>query len=135
VVKHTRLQRGKYANIAVLEGDTVKVIDEACITEADCPPFLGSLLGLGAEAASDLAWNVLVQLCMSMRAHGHGGALLVVPNHSDRWHRSVVWPVRYLIEPPYRALSVLADSPGVTTHEGEARERFRRAIGSVGGVT
>ena len=48
--------------------------------------------------------NVLVQLAVSMRAHGRGGALLVVPADSDAWRDSIVQPIRYAVSPAYSAL-------------------------------
>ena len=37
---------GKFVNLAVLEGDDVKVIDSHAATVPDCPALLSSLLGL-----------------------------------------------------------------------------------------
>ena len=83
VVKHHRGdESGKFVNVAVLEGDQIKVVDERASSLPDCPPLLTSLLGFDSPAS----WvkgidsvNVLVQLAVSMRAHGRGGLLLVVP--------------------------------------------------------
>ena len=136
VVKHTRLQSsGKYANVAVLEGDTVKVIDEKCIAESDCPTFLRSLLGTGAEATADVSHNVLVQLCMSMRAHEHGGTLLVVPSDSDGWHASIVWTIHYRIAPAFDGLAGAVGSSRLSVDEGDSDDAFMQAIRSVGGLT
>src|SRR5215210_8774904 len=46
VVKHRRLDGfGKYANVAVLKGEQVKVIDEKGTSLPDCPSLLKALLG------------------------------------------------------------------------------------------
>ena len=41
--------------------------------------------------------NVLVQLAVSMRAHGRGGSLLVVPAGADAWRESIVRPISYAV--------------------------------------
>jgi hypothetical protein len=47
VVKHRRRRdSGKYVNVAVLEGDRVKVIDERASAIPDCPTLLSTLLRL-----------------------------------------------------------------------------------------
>ena len=86
VIKHRRRDSlGKYANVAVLKGEQVKVIDEKGTSLPDCPELLKSLLAFTASAsngASQRSLNVLVQLAVSMRAHNHGGILLVIPTRS-----------------------------------------------------
>src|SRR5262249_36312692 len=79
VVKHHRGEAGKFVNVAVLEGDRVKVIDENASSLPDCPPLLASLLGFDSPASwigGPDSVNILVQLAVSMRAHGRGGVLL-----------------------------------------------------------
>ena len=76
VVKHRRRDGfGKYANVAVLKGEQVKVIDEKGTSLPDCPSLLRALLAFTAAATNGPhhSLNVLVQLAASMRAHGHGG--------------------------------------------------------------
>ena len=99
VVKHHRGEEsGKFVNVAVLEGDQVKIVDERASSLPDCPALLTSLLGFDSPAswAGDSV-NVLVQLAVSMRAHGRGGALLVVPAASDAWRDSIVQPIPYAV--------------------------------------
>ena len=81
VVKHHRGdEAGKFVNVAVLEGDQIKIVDERASSLPDCPPLLTSLLGFDSPASCGIdSVNVLVQLAVSMRAHGRGGLLLVVP--------------------------------------------------------
>lgn len=83
----------KFANIAVLEADQVKIVDEAASSLPDCPTLLSSLLGFEAPASWSDSVNVLVQLAVSMRAHKRGGLLLVVPSESDKWRESIVSPI------------------------------------------
>ena len=86
VVKHHRGEKtGKYVNVAVLEGDQVKVVDESASTLPDCPALVTSLLGFDSPASWLGSMNVLVQLAVSMRAHGRGGLLLVVPYTYETW--------------------------------------------------
>ena len=80
VIKHSRGEEsGKFVNIAVIEGDRVKVIDESAARFPDCPALLYSLLGMESQFAADGSVSVLIQLAVSMREHGRGGLLLVVP--------------------------------------------------------
>ncbi len=81
VLKNSRGgESGKFFNVAVLQGDEVKVIDQRAAAVEDCPDLLTSLLGLQEDADSPDSVNVLIQLAVSMRAHGRGGSLLVVPS-------------------------------------------------------
>ena len=83
VIKHHRGEKsGKYVNVAVLEGDQIKVVDEHASSLPDCPELLTSLLGFDSPSSWIDSVNVLVQLAVSMRAHGRGGLLLVVPSGS-----------------------------------------------------
>ena len=85
VVKHHRGdEAGKFVNVAVLEGDQIKIVDERASSLPDCPPLLTSLLGFDSPASWIDSVNVLVQLAVSMRAHGRGGMLLIVPDSQRR---------------------------------------------------
>jgi hypothetical protein len=108
VVKYRRGQEtGKYVNVVVFKGDQIKVVDEHGTSLPDCPALLTSLLGFGAPASPADSVNVLVQLAVSMRAHGRGGSLLVVPDGSAAWRESIVQPVPYSVTPPYSELAEL----------------------------
>ena len=82
----------KYGTIAVLEGERVQVVDEAGASLPDCPDLLANLLGFEAPAFS-VGSNVLIQLAISMRAHGRGGSLIVVPHGSTAWRESTAQPI------------------------------------------
>ena len=76
VVKHSRGdESGKFVNIAVLQGDEIKMIDEQSARLPDCPDLLTSLLGFDSQHASSESVSVLIHLAVSMRAHGRGGSL------------------------------------------------------------
>jgi len=107
VVKYRRDQElGKYVNVVALKGDDIKVVDEKGTSLPDCPALVTTLLDFGKAApGSDV--NVLVQMSVSMRAHGRGGSLLVVPANSDAWRRSILQPITYSASPPFAELAKL----------------------------
>jgi len=112
VVKHHRGEVGKFVNVAVLEGEQVKIIDERASGLPDCPELLVSMLGFdGTNESTDTSSTVLVQLAVSMRAHSRGGILLVVPPGSDTWEASIVRPVSYSVAPAFSALASLVRNP------------------------
>lgn len=136
VVKHRSEPFGKFVNVAVLEGDQVKVVDEAGgASVPDCPEVVKSLLGFAEGLGSIDRVNVLVELAASMRAHGRGGALLVVPADSLQWRESVVTPMLYAVDPPFTGLAdVLRARPsGTGVHEWQ--EDLRRAVDAIAGLT
>ncbi|HJQ32797.1 MAG TPA: hypothetical protein VJ866_11485 [Pyrinomonadaceae bacterium] len=124
VIKYRRgREAGKYVNVVVLEGDRVKIVDERGTSLPDCPALITTLLGFGRPDPSNDSVNVLLQLAASMRAHGRGGSLLVVPQGSDTWRESIVRPVTYAAEPPYPELAGLmarAEAERATTAWQEA---------------
>ena len=105
VVKHSRDESEKFVNIAVLQGDELKMIDEQSAHLPDCPDLLTSLLGFETQRSSGESVNVLIRLAVSMRAHGRGGLLLVVPANTDFWRESIAQPVQYALVPPFSALA------------------------------
>ncbi len=112
VVKHHRGEIGKFVNVAVLEGEQIKIIDEQASGLPDCPELLVSMLGFdGTSESTDTSSTVLVQLAVSMRAHSRGGILLVVPPGSDTWEASIVRPVSYSVAPAFSALASLVRNP------------------------
>src|SRR6185436_8743748 len=130
---------GKYANVAVLKGEVVKVIDEKGTSLPDCPALLKALLAFTAAATNgpQHSLNVLVQLSASMRAHGHGGILLVVPSRVDRWRDSIAQPILYSITPSFSALSDLVRRE-VDEDDDDRRQwesAVRRAVDTIGGMT
>jgi hypothetical protein len=125
VIKHRRSgPGGKFANVAVLEGDDVKIVDAEGIMSAECPDFVSTLLGV--ETGSDD--NVLLALALSMRAHRHGGMLLVVPHGTDTWRQSILKPVPYSVAPPFSKL-------GQLVKRGVRDGTFKEAIDGIGGLT
>jgi hypothetical protein len=134
VIKHRAESFGKFVNVAVLEGDQIKVVDEAGANIPDCPGVLKSLLGSDSPVRADAPVNVLVLLAASMRAHGRGGALLVVPPGSSAWRESIVGPVLYSVNPPFGGLAdLLARQRDSAMHEWQ--EDLRRAVDAIAGLT
>jgi hypothetical protein len=133
VIKHHRGEESaKFVNVAVLEGDRLMVIDEKASSLPDCPPLLASLLGFDAPASWADSVNVLVQLAASMRAHGRGGALLVVPSATETWRESIVPPIAYAIRPFFSELSELMQEQ---TQGRRWQEALTRAVDVVAGLT
>lgn len=134
VIKYRQDAIGKFVNVAVLEGDEVKVVDESFSATPDCPGPVKSLLGIDSPA-SQSGVDVLVELSASMRKHQHGGALLVVPTTSQTWRESIVQPILYEVNPPFSELSDLVrrESRDAASHEWQ--EDLRRSIAAVAGLT
>jgi hypothetical protein len=134
VKQHRGGEQTKYANLAVLEADQVKIVDEHASSLPDCPSLLASLLGFDTPASWTDSVNVLVQLSVSMRAHKRGGLLLVVPAGSDRWRESIVSPISYELSPPFAALADL-----MLQHASERdrlwQDALGRAVEGIAGLT
>lgn len=137
VVKHHRGDGGKFVNVAVLEGDQVKVVDERASALPDCPSLLTSLLGFGTREVTRQPFNILVALSVSMRSHGRGGSLMVVPADRNDWLDSVVKPISYAVDPPFLELGHLAQpAPGQQEDRGwqDALDQTIRAIAGLTAV-
>jgi hypothetical protein len=135
VIKHRGDPFGKFVNVAVLEGDQVKIIDEGFSTKPECPGAVKSLLGIHVPGRQPGQVDVLVQLAASMRAHRRGGALLVVPAGTRAWRDSIVPPLLYGIDPPYSELADLVAREREESARHEWQETLRQAVGAVAGLT
>jgi hypothetical protein len=136
VVKYRRGDEfSKFANVVVFAGDQVKVVDEGGARLPDCPPLVTLLLGADAPGARADSVNVLLQLAVSMRTHGRGGSLLVVPGGSVRWRESIVSPVRYSVVPAFAELAKLTGQETEERRRSAWQEAFERAVESIGGLT
>ena len=85
VIKHRGETFGKFVNVAVLEGDQIKIVDEGDASVPDCPGAVevAARLRRPQRAGVDGGRTCSCQLAASMRAHGRGGMLLVVPPDRD----------------------------------------------------
>jgi len=136
VIKHRRIDGfGKFANVAVLKGEQVKVVDENGTSLPDCPDLLKSLLAFTSPATWETSVNVLVQLAASMRAHGHGGTLLVVPSGTEKWRESIVHPILYSVLPSFSRLAGLIAKGKKRVGENEWEASLRNAVDTVAGLT
>ncbi len=95
VVKHpSGPESNKFVNVAVLEGDQVKLID--------------------AQASGPRRWiqspEITVKLAVAMRAHGRGGSLLMVPAGTDSWRDSIIQPMLYAVASPSCEFASMTDT-------------------------
>ena len=136
VVKYRRgRESGKYTNVVVLKGDQIKIVDERGTSLPDCPELVTALLGFGATAVTGDAVNVLVQLAASMRAHGRGGSLLVVPQSCEEWRASILEHVPYSVSPPYSELAGLLRQSPEEKSQQIWQEAFIDAVDAIAGLT
>jgi hypothetical protein len=136
VVKHHRGDEGgKFVNVAVLEGDQVKIIDEKASSLPECPPLLASLLGFDTPGSWVDAINVLVQLAVSMRSHGRGASLLVVPDDRSAWRESIVRPIPYAVVPAFSELAQLNREVPDDSRRRLWQDALQRAVQAVAGLT
>ena len=134
-LKHRpRHESRKFVNVAVLEGDQIKIVDKHAAGIADCPALLASMLGFDATMMNDDALNVQVQLALAMRRHLRGGILLLVPTGTDTWRQSIVYPIKYAVQPPFRELAVLLAQHGGMV-DREWTDATARAIDAMAGLT
>jgi hypothetical protein len=111
------------------------VIDENARNTPDCPSLVTSLVDFGGPGRSGTEPNVLVQLAVSMRAHGRGGSLLMVPHGSDAWLECIVRPIRYSISPNYSKLADLVRRAGTDGERRSWQDALEYAVSAVAGLT
>ncbi len=136
VIKHRRIYGfGKFTNVAVLKGDQVKMVDGHNTSIPDCPPILLSLLDLTAPSYWNDSVNVLIQLAVSMRAHGRGGTLLVVPNENPAWLQSIIKPIQYSVQPAFTGLSKLLQQDRKEASQIFWQTALKREVDHLAGLT
>ncbi len=112
----------------------IKVVDERASSLPDCPALMTSLLGFDSPAAWIQSVNAMVLLAVSMRAHGRGGSLLVVPTGTDAWRESIVQPMPYAVSPPFLELAHLSRETDQTERH-LLQEALGPAVATVAGLT
>ncbi|MEP7307831.1 MAG: putative sensor domain DACNV-containing protein [Acidobacteriota bacterium] len=136
VVKHHRGgEWGKFVNVAVLEGDQIKIVDQDTSNLPDRPALLSSLVSFDSMAPWGDSVNILVQLAVSMRAHGRGGLLLLVPPGTDAWRESIVRPIAYAVSPPFSELAELCQDTPAARQRREWRDSLARVVQALAGLT
>jgi len=136
VIKHRRVDGfGKFVNVAVLQGDSIKIVDEQSLSLPDCPQMLNAMLGFANTASWNTAVNLHVQLAVSMRAHKRGGTLLIVPSGNEKWRDSIIQPISYPVLPAFNGLSTLM-AREVSEHDLPAwQDELSEEIEGVAGLT
>jgi hypothetical protein len=136
VIKHSRVDGfGKFVNIAVLKGDDIKIIDEQNTGLLDCPALINSLLGMPLPIFRNDSVNIMVELAASMRTHGRGGLVLIVPENSQIWQDSIVHPISYPVVPVFTGITELMKQNPAERLKINWQEALRRAVDIVGGFT
>jgi hypothetical protein len=128
-------ESGKFVNIAVLQGDEAKIVDQTAVRTPDRFHFLTSLLGFESPNHGIESLSVLIQLAVSMRTHGRGGTLLVTPAGTENWRESAAHPIVYSVQPPFSVLADLMQAETETRLERPWQDALRRAIDAVAGLT
>jgi len=130
VIKHHSGGKfSKFVNVAVLEGDQIKVLDEHASNVLLLPRALGS------PTFNTHSVTAMLQLAVSMRAHGHGGSLLVVPAESESWRESIIWPMPYTVSPPFSELANLIREQADITDRQPWQEELTRMVDTIAGLT
>jgi hypothetical protein len=133
VVKHKiREDSSKFRNIAVFEGERVKILSGLPVEPRDHPDLLASLLGPPSLDSTDDREDVLVRLAVSMRAHRRGGTLLIVPAATETWRGSIVQPITYAVEPSFMELADLVRERGA---DGRWHGAISRVVDAIAGLT
>jgi hypothetical protein len=70
-----------------------------------------------------------------MRAHGRGGALLVVPASSNTWRESIVQPIRYTVAPPFSEIAELMRVDVAQRASRLWQDTLTQAVDAVAGLT
>ena len=136
VVKQSPAEEsGKFINIAVLQGDEIKVIDPQAAISPAYPPLLASLLRFESQFATGSAVNVLLQLAVSIRMHGRGGLLLVVPAGSEAWNESILQPITYSVVPPFPGLADLMQKDAGNKPSRRWEDALGRVVDEIAGLT
>lgn len=130
VVKHRSHEDSvKFRNVAVFEGDAVKMLSREVAPTEGYPELLRPLLG---PETADEPVDLLTRLAVSMRAHRRGGTLLVVPAGTEAWRDSIERPIRYVVEPRFTELADLARAAAGGGHDQLA---LARAVDALAGLT
>ncbi|MBC7653240.1 MAG: hypothetical protein H7098_02065 [Oligoflexus sp.] len=136
VIKHRRLYGfGKYTNVAILKGDEIKIIDKQFGSAKDSPSVVTALLDLNSPCSWNNGVNVLIQLAVSMRKHGQGGILLVVPPNSSDWRKSIVHPLSYPVYPSFGSLAKLMEEYKEDVAEIQWRVKLYTEVENIAGLT
>ncbi len=135
VVKH-RICAGsaKFRNVAVFEGEQVKLLRRENGGASEHPGLLRSLLAVDTSGEVGDPVEVLLRLAVSMRGHKRGGTLLVVPAGSESWRDSIERPIAYAVEPAFTELADLVRGAAERDPGGQ-EAALGRVVDAVAGLT
>ena len=134
VLKHSPGEEsGKFGNVAVLEGDKIKILAVHPEGTDNGSAHMRSLLQMTSIGDPGTEANVLPQLAISMRGHRHGGTLLVVPNDSTEWRESIR-SIAYPLE-PFAELTELIRQDGDGTSRWRWQKNLRHSIQAIAELT
>ncbi|MDP9112137.1 MAG: hypothetical protein M3O20_00485 [Acidobacteriota bacterium] len=128
-------ESGKFINIAVLQGDDIKIINPQAAADPTHSTLLASLFGLETPVGTVTEVNILLELAVSIRAHGRGGTLLVVPCGSDAWTESILRPITYSVSPAFSRLADLMRNNGGSKPSRRWEDALSRAVDGIAGFT
>jgi hypothetical protein len=128
-------ESGKFINIAVLQGDEIKIVDPRAAINPGYSILLTSLLRFESQVATGSVVNVLLELAVSMRRHGRGGMLLVVPPGSNAWNESILQPITYSMAPAFSGLADLMNKEPRDKLSRRWEDALGRAIDEIAGLT
>jgi hypothetical protein len=135
VKQRLREDSAKFHNVAVLEGDEIKVLAAPGPEVTEHSPLLMTLVDPELSDSTEQADDVLLRLAVSMRAHQRGGLLLIVPSGSDAWRESILQPITYAVSPPFGELADLVREAAEKGPAFGAHEALGDAIDAVAGLT
>ena len=136
VVKQSPYEEsGKFTNIAVIQGDEIKIIDQQAAISPAYPTLRPSILSVESQFATGSTVNVLLQLAVSMRTHGRGGILLVVPAGSAGWTESILQPITYSVVPAFSGLADLMRKDARDKPTRRWEDALARAVDGIAGLT
>lgn len=136
VIKHRQTEGAqKFVNVAVLEGDQIKILNHEFLELPGCFPIIGSILGSVPTRNLLNSSNVLLRLAVSMRDHKRGGTLLVVPPASDNWRKSIAHPISYSVNPGYLELADVIREEPPENDKRRWKDALSRAVDAVAGLT
>jgi hypothetical protein len=70
-----------------------------------------------------------------MRAHQHGGILLVVPPNSSEWKQSIVHPLQYPLNPSFTALAELLELDHKEMGQSVWQRLLQNEVENIAGLT
>lgn len=125
---------GKFGNVALLEGDILRLVDDTNVGGPGLPAVISSLIGSDPFARMPTDGALLMRLAASMRRHGHGGMLLVVADEKS-WLDSITRPIPYVGARPFSQLSGLAEVADSGDDDPLWQAELSRSIAGIAGLT